>query len=229
LSAVPLPFPGEIAGDSPTMATGVHAAGLSPAPAEAPCSPVSPLEAAGTDYERVRAARIRENMERMRKLGILDLAHTLTSSSLAAAAAGSGSGGGAGRGRPRRKPVEPGSDGPPPPKAKPALRSPARRSLRYGPHRIESNRPLGPLGACPGSLLGTLARFLGEPVSEVVGLPNARVPRLQDPLICAEQLVHLELWLEYSDLLQRTVVTMLDFSKLWPEIVRLRFLSLQWS
>ena len=133
LSAVPLPFPGEIAGDSPTMATGVHAAGPSPAPAEAPCSPVSPLEAAGTDYERVRAARIRENMERMQKLGILDLAHTLTSSSLAAAAAGSGSGGGAGRGRPRRKPVEPGSDGAPPPKARPAPRAPARRSLRYGP------------------------------------------------------------------------------------------------
>ncbi|XP_039777293.1 cell division cycle-associated protein 7-like isoform X2 [Panicum virgatum] len=103
------------------MATGgVPAAGPSPAPAEAPGSPVSPLEAAGADYERVRAARIRENMERMRKLGILDLAHNLTSSSLAAAA-----GGGTGRGRARQKPVEPGSPGAPPPKPKLA-----RRSLR---------------------------------------------------------------------------------------------------
>ncbi|PAN43103.1 hypothetical protein PAHAL_8G211100 [Panicum hallii] len=118
------------------MATVVPAADPSPAPApkfpaaaaaaEAPGSPVSPLEAAGADYERVRAARIRENMERMRKLGILDLAQTLTSSSSAAA----GSGGGTGRGRPRRKPVEPGSAGAPPPKVKPAPRAPARRSLR---------------------------------------------------------------------------------------------------
>ncbi|PAN51435.1 hypothetical protein PAHAL_9G594200 [Panicum hallii] len=109
------------------MVTGVPASGHSPARAEAPGSPVSPLEAAGADYERVRAARIRENMERMQKLGILDLAQTLTNSSFAAAA---GSGGGTGRGRWRRKPVETGSAGAPPPKVKPAPRAPSRRSLR---------------------------------------------------------------------------------------------------
>ncbi|CAL4987397.1 unnamed protein product [Urochloa decumbens] len=94
--------------------------------AEAPGSPVSPLEAAGGDYERERAARIRENMERMQKLGILDLAQSLTNS----AAGGGGLGGGTtGKGRWRRKPVEPGSVGAAP-KTKPAPRPPARRSLR---------------------------------------------------------------------------------------------------
>ncbi|CAL4992479.1 unnamed protein product [Urochloa decumbens] len=93
--------------------------------AEAPGSPVSPLEAAGGDYERERAARIRENMERMQKLGILDLAHSLTNS----AAAGGLGGGTTGKGRWRRKPVEPGSVGAAP-KTKPAPRPPARRSLR---------------------------------------------------------------------------------------------------
>ncbi|KAG0530283.1 hypothetical protein BDA96_05G172700 [Sorghum bicolor] len=92
-----------------------------PAPAEAPgSSPVSPLAAAaaseadaGGEYERQRAARIRENMERMQKLGILDLAHTLSQS---AAASGSG-------GRRRRKPVEQGS-------VDAARVKPSRRSLR---------------------------------------------------------------------------------------------------
>jgi hypothetical protein len=86
---------------------------------------VSPLNAAGAEYERERAARIRDNMERMQKLGILDLAQTLNNSAAAAAAAGS-SGGGTGRGRWRRKPVEPGSA----PKLKPTPPPPARRSLR---------------------------------------------------------------------------------------------------
>ncbi|CAN6363172.1 unnamed protein product [Urochloa humidicola] len=97
------------------------------AEADAPGSPVSPLEAAGGDYERERAARIRENMERMQKLGILDLAQSLTSS---AGGGGGGLGGGAtGRGLWRRKPVEPGS-AEATPKVKPAPRPPSRRSLR---------------------------------------------------------------------------------------------------
>ncbi|OEL32171.1 hypothetical protein BAE44_0006812 [Dichanthelium oligosanthes] len=93
-----------------------------PAAEAPPGSPVSPLDAAGGEYERERAARIRENMERMQKLGILDLAHTLNHS---AAAGGSGTG----SGRWRRRPVEPGSIGAAP-KVKPAPRAPSRRSLR---------------------------------------------------------------------------------------------------
>nr|CAB3490072.1 unnamed protein product [Digitaria exilis] len=92
--------------------------------AEAPGSPVSPLEAAGGDYEQERAARIRENMERMQKLGILDLAQSLTNSAAAAGA----SGGGSGKGRRRRKPLEPGSV--PEAKVKPAPPAPSRRSAR---------------------------------------------------------------------------------------------------
>ncbi|XP_062196921.1 uncharacterized protein LOC133899903 [Phragmites australis] len=91
------------------------------AAAEAPNSPVSPLAAEAVGgYERERDARIRENMERMQKLGILDLAQSLSQS--AAASGGSGSG------RWRRKPVEPGSVGVD--RVKPASPSPARRSLR---------------------------------------------------------------------------------------------------
>ncbi|KAF8676352.1 hypothetical protein HU200_047053 [Digitaria exilis] len=91
--------------------------------AEAPGSPVSPLEAAGGDYELERAARIRENMERMQKLGILDLAQSLTTSAAAGA-----SGRGSGKGRWRRKPLEPGSV--PEAKVKPAPPPPSRRSAR---------------------------------------------------------------------------------------------------
>ncbi|XP_062183410.1 uncharacterized protein LOC133887463 [Phragmites australis] len=89
---------------------------------EAPNSPVSPLAVAAEaeGYERERDARIRENMERMQKLGILGLAQNLSQS---VAASGEG-----GSGRWRRKPVEPGSVGAP--RAKPVSPSPARRSLR---------------------------------------------------------------------------------------------------
>ncbi|CAO2144468.1 unnamed protein product [Urochloa humidicola] len=97
------------------------------AAAETPGSPVSPLEAAAVDYERERAARIRENLERMKKLGIMDLAQTLNSA--AAAGGGLGGGGTTGRGRWRRKPVEPGSVGAAP-KVKPTPPPPSRRSLR---------------------------------------------------------------------------------------------------
>ncbi|KAG8081727.1 hypothetical protein GUJ93_ZPchr0014g47547 [Zizania palustris] len=94
--------------------------------AEAPRSPspVSPLmaSAAADGYEREREARIRENMERLQKLGILDLASRFNQSS-------SGAGGAGGRGRGRRKaPVTPGSVVAH--RAKPASPSPARRSLR---------------------------------------------------------------------------------------------------
>ncbi|WVZ51063.1 hypothetical protein U9M48_002249 [Paspalum notatum var. saurae] len=77
----------------------------------------SPLEAAeaGGEYERERAARIRENMERMQKLGILDLAHTLAHSAAATGAR-------------LRKAVEPGCGAAA--RAKPAPRAPSRRSLR---------------------------------------------------------------------------------------------------
>nr|ACL54473.1 unknown [Zea mays] len=91
-----------------------------PAPAEAPGSPADQAEVIG-DYERERDARIRENMERMQKLGILDLAHTL---SHCAAASGLGTG----SGRWRRKPVEPGSAGGA--RVKPASPAPSRRPLR---------------------------------------------------------------------------------------------------
>jgi cell division cycle-associated protein 7 len=86
-------------------------------------SPVSPLEAA-SGYEAEREARIRENMARMQKLGILDLAQSVTQS-----AASTG-----GRGRWRKKPVEPGSIAAP--GVKPAAPSPARRSLRCGANRL---------------------------------------------------------------------------------------------
>lgn len=87
-----------------------------PTPAPAPAV----AEVIG-DYERERAARIRENMERMQKLGILDLAQTL-SYSAAASARGTGSG------RRRRKPVDPGPAGGA--RVKPASPAPSRRSLR---------------------------------------------------------------------------------------------------
>lgn len=116
-----------------------------PAPAEAPgSSPVSPLAAAaaseadaGGEYERQRAARIRENMERMQKLGILDLAHTLSHS---AAASGSG-------GRRRRKPVEQGSVDAA--RVKPSPPPPSRRSLRYGPKIVL----FAVVDPCPGYFL----------------------------------------------------------------------------
>jgi hypothetical protein len=111
---------------------------------------VSPLDAAGAEYERERAARIRENMERMQKLGILDLAQTLNNSASAAAAGSSG--GGTGRGRWRRKPVEPGSA----PKVKPTPPPPARRSLRYG-----SNRLLELLDMIPRFDISVARGFLG--------------------------------------------------------------------
>ncbi|KAK3165163.1 hypothetical protein QOZ80_1AG0029730 [Eleusine coracana subsp. coracana] len=87
----------------------------------APNSPVSPLDAAeaACGYELEREVRIRENMARMQKLGILDLAQTLNQSASAAAS---------GRGRWRKKPLEPGSVAAP--RFKPAAPSPARRSLR---------------------------------------------------------------------------------------------------
>ncbi|XP_006663533.1 cell division cycle-associated 7-like protein [Oryza brachyantha] len=100
-----------------------------PAPAaEEPRSPVSPLVVAAAEspaegYEREREARIRENMERMQKLGILDLASRFNRSASGFAGGGSGSG----RGR-RKAPVAPGSVGAV--KTKPASPSPARRSLR---------------------------------------------------------------------------------------------------
>ncbi|KAL6842850.1 hypothetical protein ACP4OV_027163 [Aristida adscensionis] len=75
-------------------------------------------EEAACGYEREREARIRENMERMQKLGILDLAQSLSQS---AAAAG-------GAGRRRRRSVEPGSAAAP--RVRPASPSPARRSPR---------------------------------------------------------------------------------------------------
>lgn len=93
--------------------------------AVAPGSPVSPLELveAASGYEREREARIRENLARMQKLGILDLAQTLNQSAAAP------------RGRVRpRKPVEPGSVAAP--RLKPKAPSPARRSLRCGPNRF---------------------------------------------------------------------------------------------
>ncbi|CAD6253505.1 unnamed protein product [Miscanthus lutarioriparius] len=117
------------------MATAVSTpADLSPAPAPkrrgrppknpAPADPASPLAAPAEevigDYERQRAARIRENMERMQKLGILDLAHNLSQSAA--------SGRGAGSGRRRRKPVEPASVDAA--RVKPAPPAPSRRSLR---------------------------------------------------------------------------------------------------
>ncbi|KAF0895723.1 hypothetical protein E2562_014334 [Oryza meyeriana var. granulata] len=97
---------------------------------EAPSSPVSPLVAAAAEspaegYEREREARIRENMERMQKLGILDLASRFNQSASGFASGGSGSGSGRGR---RRSAVTPGSVGAD--KTKPASPSPARRSLR---------------------------------------------------------------------------------------------------
>ncbi|KAG8090686.1 hypothetical protein GUJ93_ZPchr0011g28854 [Zizania palustris] len=97
------------------------------APTEAPRKPlpVSPLMAAAAaaadGYELEREARIRENMERMQKLGMLDLASRLNQS-----ASGAG-GSGRGRGRPKA-PVKLGSVGSP--RTKPAYPSPARRSLR---------------------------------------------------------------------------------------------------
>jgi hypothetical protein len=90
-----------------------------PTPAPAPAV----AEVIG-DYERERAARIRENMERMQKLGILDLAQTLSYSA-------AGSARGTGSGRRRRKPVDPGPAGGA--RVKPASPAPSRRSLRYGP------------------------------------------------------------------------------------------------
>jgi hypothetical protein len=97
---------------------------------EAARSPVlsSPVVAADAaeGYERERAERIRENMERMQKLGILDLATRFNQS------AGGLAGSGSGRGRGRRKaPVTPGSVGVGR-MIKPASPSPARRSLRFG-------------------------------------------------------------------------------------------------
>ncbi|WVZ51085.1 hypothetical protein U9M48_002264 [Paspalum notatum var. saurae] len=96
---------------------------------EAPGSLVSLMEAeeTGGEYERERAARIRENLERMQKLGILDLAHTLAQSAAAR--------------RWRRKPVEPGSarvDKPAAPAA------PLRRSLRLAPALADQPAAPGP-------------------------------------------------------------------------------------
>uniref|UniRef100_A0ACD5X0M4 Uncharacterized protein n=1 Tax=Avena sativa TaxID=4498 RepID=A0ACD5X0M4_AVESA len=82
-------------------------------------SPVSPLTAAAQGYEREREARIRENMERMQKMGLLDLANRFNQSATPAGT----------RGRWRRKPETPGSPGGAP-RMKPAAPLPVRRSLR---------------------------------------------------------------------------------------------------
>ncbi|WVZ51086.1 hypothetical protein U9M48_002265 [Paspalum notatum var. saurae] len=85
-------------------------------PASPLLEPAGAVEAeAGGEYERERAARIRENMKRMQKLGILDLAQTLAQSAAAA------------RTR-HRNPVEPGCVAAT--RVKPAPRAPSRRSLR---------------------------------------------------------------------------------------------------
>ncbi|CAN6363167.1 unnamed protein product, partial [Urochloa humidicola] len=91
-------------------------------------SPVSPLEAAGGGYERARAARIWENMERMQKLGILDLAQSLTNW-VGDPAEGGGDG----------SPSSRGSAGAAP-KVKPTPPPPARRSLRL--------KSVGPVSYC---------------------------------------------------------------------------------
>jgi hypothetical protein len=57
---------------------------------EAPGSPVSLLDAEGADYERERAARIGDNMERMQNLGILDLTQTLNNSTASVGSSGGG-------------------------------------------------------------------------------------------------------------------------------------------
>lgn len=74
---------------------------------------------AAEGYEREREARIQENMERMQKLGIRDLANRFNQS--ATGFAGGGSWSGSDRWR-RKVPVTAG----------PASPSPARRSLRFG-------------------------------------------------------------------------------------------------
>jgi hypothetical protein len=121
-----------------TMATATALMPSSPSPAPegrlpknpsaAPDSPVSPLEAAQAEtasgYEAEREARIRENVARMQKLGILDLVQSLTPPAASR-----------GRGRPRKEPMEPGSIAAS--MVKPAAPSPARRSLRCGAnHRL---------------------------------------------------------------------------------------------
>lgn len=79
---------------------------------------MSPLAAAAESYEREREARIRENMERMQQLGLLDLATRFNQSATPS-----------GRRRWQRKPETPGSDGAAP-RMKPANPTPTRRSLR---------------------------------------------------------------------------------------------------
>ncbi|WVZ51110.1 hypothetical protein U9M48_002287 [Paspalum notatum var. saurae] len=104
-----------------------HAVAAGEAPGSSLVSPPEAEEEAGGEYERERAARIRENMERMQKLGILDLAHTLAQSAAAR--------------RWRRKPVEPGSvrvDKPAAPAA------PLRRSLRLAPALADQPAAPGP-------------------------------------------------------------------------------------
>ncbi|VAH73867.1 unnamed protein product [Triticum turgidum subsp. durum] len=86
-------------------------------------SPVSPLTAAAEGYEREREARIKENMERMQKLGLVDLATRFNQSATPA-------GTGTGRGRWRRRPETPGSPDAAAPRIRTASPVPARRSLR---------------------------------------------------------------------------------------------------
>jgi hypothetical protein len=115
-----------IATAEPAPAQQPHSRGLPPkaplAEAEAPRSPspVSPPTAVAQGYERQREDRIRENRERMHKMGLLDLANTFNLSATPA---------GTGRGRWRRKPETPGSDSAAP-RIKPAAPLPVRRSLR---------------------------------------------------------------------------------------------------
>ncbi|KAF7035521.1 hypothetical protein CFC21_046386 [Triticum aestivum] len=88
-------------------------------------SPMSPLTAAAEGYEREREARIKENMERMQKLGLVDLATCFNQSATPA-----GAGTGTGRGRWRRRPETPGSPAAAAPRIRTASPMPARRSLR---------------------------------------------------------------------------------------------------
>lgn len=87
-------------------------------------SPVSPLTAAAEGYEREREARIKENMERMQKLGLVDLATRFNQSATP-------TGTGTGRGLWRRRPETPGSPAAAAPRIKSASPMPARRSLRF--------------------------------------------------------------------------------------------------
>jgi hypothetical protein len=98
---------------------------------------VSPLTAAAEGYEREREARIRENMERMQQMGLLDLASRFNQSATPAA-----TGTGTGRGRWRRKPETPGSPAAGAPRVKPAAPLPVRRSLRFDMQPKSSSCPL---------------------------------------------------------------------------------------